>query len=381
MKKFVKKYCEIICEVLSNKIALMLIITMYGAFITACNMCPTSPENSGGDTKNYIYSTIIPINSQIPIITKFSLFDFSFEQLENNGSIFSAPAKNGNYAFIRNDSDGGGKLLVMGNTNNNSSITIDKENKEFTFYSPIISSTGEEIVFLGGSNQLYLWVNNTEDNSSYIDKISNKVFDNCIPTFSKDGSKLAFLEKIDESQNELKIIDAKNPENVFFSMILKDMKFQDLQDVYLTFSSNANKLLFVNETDSTDLLTIVNIITLDVKNITISKEELGVKIAQISPDGKYAAFTANDGNIWIVSLDTSQPLFSKLTTVNSCNYFLYLEWNSEGNKILAQSYNCTDEVKDGSTLFVLDLDVKNDLFSLNSINLYCNNIQRAFWSN
>ena len=359
----------------------MFIIISYGVIFTSCNLCPTSPDGSNGNSENYIYSTIIPINSQIPIITKISLNDFSFAQLANNGSIFSAPAKNGNFAFIRYDTETTGKILLLGNINDNSSVTIDKENKEFSFYSPIISSTGDEIVFLGGSNQLYLWVNNTQNNSSYIDKISNHIFDNCIPVFSEDGRRLAFIEYVNDSQNEVKIVDAKNPENIIFSKILQDIKFPNLNEVFLSFSSDANKLLMMNETDSTDIFTTINLTDDEVKTISVSKAELGVKISKISPNGKYAAFSANDGNIWIVSLETSQPLYSKLTSVNSCNNFLYLDWNNDGNKILAQSYNCNDELNDGSTLFILDLEVKNNLFSLNSINLYCNNIQRAFWSN
>jgi tricorn protease-like protein len=321
------------------------------------------------------------MNSVSPIITKISVESYAFSEIVNNGYIFSAPAQNGNFTFIRIDQAESKKILMLGNANDFSTKLLEKEGKDFSIFYPNISKTGDKIAFLGGTNQLFIWVLNPITNASYIDKISSKVFDNVVPEFSADGNLLGFLESENNNEIKLKIVESVNPDNVFFEKVFQNEQLIQGLDNYLSFSSINNKIVFLSQDTDYDKLKIVNYLTNEIKEIKVERANLGIKIAKISPDGKYIAVAANDGNIWVISIETGEPLFSKITNVELCNYFLYFDWNSDGTKLLAQSYNCNDDLTKGSTLYIIDLETKDDLMITKNLTLFCNNIQRAYWGN
>lgn len=354
----------------------LTLLIFYG-----CNLCPTSPSGDSSNQKNYIYSTLIPINSNEPIITKISTSNLSFSEIAKNGYIFSSPAINGNFAFIRVDTIDNKKILMLGNIFSNTFQILEKENKDFSIFNPIISNQGDKIAFLGGSGQFYIWVLNTSTNASYIDKISNKVFDNSLPVFSPNGEKIVFLEKETDNSFTLKIIEASKPDNLIFSQTFDSEKIQEGIDNFISYTTDFNKIAFVSHNDTNDVIRTLDNNTHEIKEIYVKRENFGIKIAKISPDGKFIVAATNDGNLWSISLLTEQPLFSKLSNVSPCNNFLYFDWNSDGTKILAQSYNCNDDINKGSTLYVINLISDGDLLVAKDISLYCNNIQRAFWGN
>lgn len=380
IKKYIEQLLLIPCRTSIKGILRVFTLLAFILIIcTSCNLCPTGPDGNGDNTAEEVYSTIIPLNSNVPIITKISINSYLFSEILSNGYLFSAPANNGNFAFIRIDEKESKKVLMIGNIFDYSSQVLDKEGKDFSIFYPTISQTGNKIAFLGGGNQLFIWVLNENSKSSYIDKISTKVFDNVVPEFSNDASKLAFLENENDSNVKLKIIDTQNPDEIIFQKSFVNEKIINGFDNYLSFSNDSQKLAFLTQTDSTDIIKIVDLIKSDVKEIRINKTDLGIKIARISPSGKYIAITAEDGNIWIISGIEETPLFNKITNVKACNYFLYFDWNASSNKLLAQSFNCNDEIAKGSTLYVIELKEENEIVLSKSTSLFCNNIQRAYW--
>jgi WD40 repeat protein len=385
LKNYIKNIAKLILKTSKSRSALsfgryaILLIFLINNF--GCNLCPTGPNGNNGNSADEVYSTLIPMNSVSPIITKISVESYAFSEIVNNGYIFSAPAQNGNFAFIRIDQAESKKILMLGNANDFSTKLLEKEGKDFSIFYPNISKTGDKIAFLGGTNQLFIWVFNQTSNASYIDKISSKVFDNVVPEFSTDGNLLGFLESENNNEIKLKIVESVNPDNVFFEKVFQNEQLIQGLDNYLSFSSINNKIVFLSQDTDYDKLKIVNYLTNEIKEIKVERANLGIKIAKISPDGKYIAVAANDGNIWVISIETGEPLFSKITNVELCNYFLYFDWNSDGTKLLAQSYNCNDDLTKGSTLYIIDLETKDDLMITKNLTLFCNNIQRAYWGN
>jgi hypothetical protein len=360
-----------------NFIFLIFVIVLLG---TGCNLCPTSPDGNNGSTKTKIYSTLIPLNSTTPIITEINLDDYSFNSIEENGYLFSPPAQNGNFTFIRINQDETKKYLMMGNLLNRTVYIIEKESQDFSIFNPTISKSGNQVAFLGGSNQLFLWVQNPTNNSSYIDKISGKVLNNILPAFSPDGTYLSFLEKIDENTISVKVINALNTDQIIYT---KEFKVNEIPvgiDNYLTFSSN-NKISFLIQDEVDDKIVVIDFKQDKAQEFPVSRKKLGIKIAKISPDGNYLAVTANDGNIWLIKLSENELMFNQITNEAFCNSFIYFDWNSNGDKLLAQSYNCNDDVTKGSTLYLINFKKENDELNFKSKQMICNNIQRAFWSN
>ncbi|MGB9702848.1 MAG: hypothetical protein ACPL1A_09025 [Candidatus Kapaibacteriota bacterium] len=360
-------------------LAVLLIFPIIIIF-SSCNFCPNNPSD-GSSSGNELYFSLAPINSNLPIIIQIDVNSFYYNQLADNGYLYSAPSQNGNFAFIRINTTDNKKILMLGNVFSKSIQQLQQEAKNISIYYPILSPKGDKIVFQGGSNQLFLWVNDIANQSSFIDKISSAVVENSIPCFSGDGSKLAFFEISSDSNLVLKIIDSDKPDNIINSFTFQNEKLLPNIENYITLATKNQNLFFVTQNDSSYFFRTININSSIIHNSIINKNNFEVKIAKISPNGDYVIFSTSNGNLWSINLTTSEPLYNKLTNVNACEKYIYFNWNKEGTKIVAQKIKCNSPSNVYSDAVVFELSSQNNILSVNNSYMVSNNVITAFWGN
>lgn len=366
-------------RLISGHLTVFLILPSIIIF-SSCNFCPNNPSD-GISSGNELYFSLAPINSNLPIIIQIDVNSFYYNQLADNGYLYSAPSQNGNFAFIRINTTDNKKILMLGNVFSKSIQQLQQEAKNISIYYPILSPKGDKIVFQGGSNQLFLWVNDIANQSSFIDKISSAVVENSIPCFSDDGSKLAFFEISSDSNLVLKIIDSDKPDNIINSFTFPNEKLLSNIENYITLATKNQTLFFVTQNDSSYFFRTININSSIIHNSIINKNNFEVKIAKISPNGDYVIFSTSNGNLWSINLTTSEPLYNKLTNVNACEKYIYFNWNKEGTKIVAQKIKCNSPSNVYSDAVVFELSSQNNILSVNNSYMVSNNVITAFWGN
>ncbi len=347
---------------------------------SSCNFCPNNPSD-GSSSGNELYFSLAPLNSNLPIIIQIDVNSFYYNQLADNGYLYSAPSQNGNFAFIRINTTDNKKILMLGNVFSKSIQQLQQEAKNISIYYPILSPKGDKIVFQGGSNQLFLWVNDIANQSSFIDKISSAVVENSIPCFCDDGSKLAFFENSNDSNLVLKIVDSDKPDNIINSFTFPNEKLFPNIENYITLATKNQNLFFVTQNDSSYLFRTININSSIIHNSIINKNNFEVKIAKISPNGDYVIFSTSNGNLWSINLTTSEPLYNKLTNVNACEKYIYFNWNKEGTKIVAQKIKCNSPSNVYSDAVVFELLSQDNILSVKNSYMVSNNVITAFWGN
>ncbi len=368
-------------EQIIKPIFLSLIFLVLQFYLISCNLCPNNPSNGTIGGSDAIYLSFIPLNSNLSMIYRMNYSSFAFEQLVQNGSLYSTPAKNGNFAFIRIDSTDNKAVLMIGNLANSSINTIEKENKDFSIYYPQISSNGDKIAFLGGNNQILIWVNDLTNNSSYMDKISNNSFDNAIPHFSPDGTKLVFLENQGDSTINLKIIESDKPDNVLLQKQFNNVGLIDGIENYISFDATGSKIFFVTANDTNYFFNLMSIDGTSLRKIPINKKNFGIKIAQLSPLGNFVGITSSDGNFWTINIESDDLYFNKITNVSPCEQFIYFDWSASGDKVIAQKFNCEDKNNVSSDIYIIELTNQDKLLKNKNMFVISNNVQRAFWGN
>lgn len=347
---------------------------------SSCNFCPNNPSD-GSSSGNELYFSLAPLNSNLPIIIQIDVNSFYYNQLADNGYLYSALSQNGNFAFIRINTTDNKKILMLGNVFSKSIQQLQQEAKNISIYYPILSPKGDKIVFQGGSNQLFLWVNDIANQSSFIDKISSAVVENSIPCFCDDGSKLAFFENSNDSNLVLKIVDSDKPDNIINSFTFPNEKLFPNIENYITLATKNQNLFFVTQNDSSYLFRTININSSIIHNSIINKNNFEVKIAKISPNGDYVIFSTSNGNLWSINLTTSEPLYNKLTNVNACEKYIYFNWNKEGTKIVAQKIKCNSPSNVYSDAVVFELLSQDNILSVKNSYMVSNNVITAFWGN
>lgn len=359
-------------------LAVLLIFPII--IFSSCNFCPNNPSD-GSSSGNELYFSLAPLNSNLPIIIQIDVNSFYYNQLADNGYLYSAPSQNGNFAFIRINTTDNKKILMLGNVFSKSIQQLQQEAKNISIYYPILSPKGDKIVFQGGSNQLFLWVNDIANQSSFIDKISSAVVENSIPCFCDDGSKLAFFENSNDSNLVLKIVDSDKPDNIINSFTFPNEKLFSNIENYITLATKNQNLFFVTQNDSSYLFRTININSSIIHNSIINKNNFEVKIAKISPNGDYVIFSTSNGNLWSINLTTSEPLYNKLTNVNACEKYIYFNWNKEGTKIVAQKIKCNSPSNVYSDAVVFELLSQDNILSVKNSYMVSNNVITAFWGN
>lgn len=364
----------------ANRFAMFYLFISIIPLFFGCNFCPNNPSD-GGSSGNELYLSMAPINSNLPIITKIDVSSFYFSQLADNGYLYSAPSQNGNYAFIRINPSDNKSILMLGNIYSRSTTQLQQEAKNISIFSPIISPRGDKIVFLGGSNQLFLWVNDAINQSSYIDKISNSVVENSIPCFSENGNELAFFESYIDSNLVLKIIDSDKPDNILNTYKFTDESLIPSIENFITLDKINHNLFFVTQNDSNYILRTINLQSSIIKSYNINKNNFEIKIAKISPTGDFVIVSTSNGNLWSINLTTSEPLYNKLTNVSPCEKYIYFNWNKEGTKIVAQKVKCNSASNVYSDAIIFELERKDNILSEKSNYMVSNNVITAFWGN
>ncbi len=284
-----------------TKIVTVLLISLI--FI-GCDFCEdnSGPGEKGGEL---VYLTVLPDNSEIPVVYEYDIDNLSFENLVDDASIYAPPSKTGKFVFLRNSTEK--NTIFLYDLSIKSSIKLEESNSLFDIANPKISSDGQFAVFEGGEGKLYAY--NIAD--KVIDKLSNNYLDYCSFTISPDSKKIAFFETLENSSIVLTVLDANAFDNKIYSKDIGNAKFVQNVNQAISWNNHSSQICYGYQLGENAKIDICSLYEQD-RTIDIDRN-LGCRFPVLSNDEEFIAFVSDLGDIWVRSLNTEEPVFSKLT--------------------------------------------------------------------
>jgi Tol biopolymer transport system component len=341
---------------------------------SSCDTCNnTGPE--GVNINEKIYYTAISANNPIPDIYSINKDGTSVTKLISNGIVFSSPSNNSQVCFLRKGTDGSGELYLF-DIEKSTYQLIAKENNLFEIAFPVLSSDGSKIAFNAGSNKLLVYKNIA---NPIFNQISGKLLSGSIPSFSPDSKKLAYYEKVTDQSFSVKIIDADNTDiiSILFSKELNGIIMSEEGNASINWSKDSKSIIFSVQIESNSILYIYNIETGNEVKFNFNSSEFSINQPAISPDSKFAVFSNNDGNIWIINLN-DELRYSQITKNTAGNKCLNPQWSDDGNTIC---YNLFSDFSNGlySNLMLAEVEFNGNFAQPKLIMILSNYVYKGFW--
>lgn len=361
-------------KISKNYMKKYLVILLFTTILLQnCDRCNIT-NNTEGNPENKIYFSAISSNTGQPSIFSIQSNLTSTRELIPNGVIFSAPSDNGLLAFTKLNNDGINELYLYNLLDKNSTF-ITKESNIFAIRNPILSQDASKICFDASDNQLVIYNN---DNTNTFELISSNIADNSDFNFSPNSKYLTFIEKINNNNYKIKIIDAQNIKSINTIFETNEEINLNLNNINNFFSWNKNSEILTYTINTIDSTSIIIIDTKELKQhkISFSSKEFRINNLSISPNNEYAAFTNSDGNIWIIKLKEQDYKFFRITNFNDGSICFAPNWSNDGTKIIFLLKN-NDNNSLYNTLLIADINF-NISVSTKQINLISNNVFRGY---
>ncbi len=363
-------------EIVFQKINLIAILLLILSSLTSCNNCGTESSGGTGTASNRIYFTSFPFNSVVPSVYSVSSIGRDARLHSANATIFSAPSKDGKLALLRYDTERKRNALVLIRTDGPDSLLIDEDNSDYSVAMPILSPDGRKIVFNGGNSRLYVWVQHN-DGSSYIEKITSDLYENTLPSFSPDGRRIAFFEGNSNSKSlRLKVLDADSPDIILFDKRYDGALPNQTPNSRIDWTNTNSTVGFLLKYDLDERYIVLD---LTGSERAIEFGDLGALYATLSPDSRFVAFTARNGQIWGANL-SGETKYSVITSNDDNSVNLFQEWNDSANKLIFSKFYQEEGFGTYSTIFVVELNERNGLLEVSSEKIINNNAYKGFWS-
>ncbi len=354
---------------LVNLIILILII----AGLNSCDNCSTNTTNSDKNIHK-IYFTASINNTNSTSVFSIDKDLRNTKELISNAIIYSEPSNNGYIAYISTNQEKE-KSLYIYNLNDNSSTLVAKESLIFGIFYPILSPDGLRLAINAGDSKLIIYNN---DNSGTFNQISSSFEDNSTVAFSPDSKLLAFIEKLSNTSFKVKVIDAAN--NSSINTIFEKIYTYDIITPYfyyfLSWDQSSSKLSFAFRDQDSSYIHIINVLDKQDTKISFNTNNINFYGFKISPNANYAAFTNNDGNLWIMKIKDNDYNFYKITNVPSDYFAIGPNWADDGSKILFSLINRNNQEL-YNTLMLADIRYETNI-TATSINLVSNNVFKGY---
>lgn len=345
--------------------------------LTSCNTC--DPLEGGSGNTGYedrVFFTSFPLNSLVPSIYSLNSKGKDIRLHASNGTLFSAPSEDGKIAFLRYDSKKGKNVIMLSKLDKADSMRIDEDNPDYSVAEPILSPDGNKIAFNGGNKRLFIWVN-TSSGASYIDKVSNDMYDNTMASFSPDASKIAFFEgSKDDGTLKLKILNSEMPDITIFERSFEDVNKETALGLEIFWSADSRKVSFLLSEDSTQKLLVLE---LGGGETYFVLDPFNSESCAPSPDLSYLIFTNAEGEVWGRNINSSEVKYSPISGEDHSSFNLFYLWNILGHKLIFNKFYKDDGFSNISTLYLVDVQINNDLMEIKNQTILSNNAYKGFW--
>lgn len=346
-------------------------IVLLQFILMSCDYCVDVDDSGKGKSEQSIYFNSVISNDAQPEI--FSSNEDGSEIFRiAGGLLFSSPSNSGVLAFSR-ISDTQQSSLWLANTDGSNEQLLEVETSQYTIATPVISSTGKFVAFYGGSSRMFIY----EIDNSVVNYFPNNFDGNTIPSFSPDGLLLAYFELVSG------IVELKVKPTNDFSQTMISRKFESLRlrsgiRQRINWSANGRYAVFSLESDTTDILIVMDAKENSFSMTEISKTSLGAFSPNLSPEGDYIVFTANNGSLWLLDMAKETQLFTELTVGLPASENLNPAFSPDGQSILFLSKN---EFTAAPGAILIKMQLENDGTRLKARNytVISNNALTGFW--
>lgn len=293
---------------------------------SACDFCgDTTGNGTKGDV--LIYLTTFPESTDLPAIYEFDIDNNSFRNVVDNGIVYSPPSLDNKLLFQRNNGDK--EQMLIKDLTTNTETLIEESNSLFDIATPKLSYDGKIAVFYGGNSKLYAY--NIKDKA--IDKISDEYESLYGFSISPDGKKIAFFEMIETGIYNLMVLDATAFDEVVYSKQYSGINFTQGLNKQIQWSETGTAVMFSCTQNIDEPHIMIDYMNGNVRDIAISKN-LGANYPVLSPDENFIAFVSDYGEIWIRSLNSEDPVFSKISERGTLNAIAsQLFWLASGKDL------------------------------------------------
>lgn len=356
-------YCKL-------KSALILLVLLQLVCL-GCDYCETPVNGSGTNPQEKIYFSVAISNNEIGSIYRCEVDGSRITQLVSNALFYSAPSKDGTIAFLRISENNINSLWTVSHDGKNEEL-LEVATQQYGISNPIISPNGDLIAFYGGNNRLFIY----DLINSVVNFFPNSIVESSIPSFSPNGEYLAYLENINGVLNlVVKFTSDFNIEVLRKEFINKSMKTNIFQRI--SWTQNSEVISFSLENEQNDFIILQDIKSGATREIEINDNELGAFDPEISSEGDYVIFTANNGALWVVDLKDDNYKFYELTTAITQSENLAAILSNDDSSILFLS-RATNSI-DNRALIKANFISNDDLFEINDLNVITNNVKNAYW--
>lgn len=374
-KKFLKekKLNIVSARKLINYIKLYVLWQVILVTISGCDVC-TNNDTEGKPQFGDIFFTAVPLAKDIPSIYSIKPTGDNLREIVSNGVLFSNPSNNGKLAYLRFTELGNELRLCNVDGSNDLLVLRDDKIPEGTITYPIISPTGEYILFVGGRNVLY----SVDNKGQTVYRITLKMIEETLPSFSFDGKYFAIFESNGDNSGFLvKIFDSKTRKEVYSKHYNEGLKgFNGISRI--DWSDSDYNIIYSLRFKKKDIVYISNIMETGVEKVFVIDSSIGSEMPTLSPDGAYFAFVTKTGDIFIRNTDTINPEFRQITFNTDYEVNKYPEWSNDGGKILYHNYFKFDDQGYKASLILMN-NIFKEPNERQSIIIRSNNVLRGFF--
>ena len=352
------------------KPTILILMFFVNIIFYGCDECNT-PDPEDNELQDICFSAV-PVSDSIANIYGTNEDGDKFKELVSDGIIFSPVPLNKRLIFIRNNDEQVYYRDAQGNIGQISKDASTPGRKDMA----IVSPDGLKIALSVGATLSW---ENLQSNT--VLDITEKYYQNSRAVFSESGEYLAYCQNSDTEGNiEIYVAQIKGLINVY--TYLQDnfaLNEYDKKVILHLEWIGDEKIIYKKSVGEHDY-----IIIKDWQNGTseeIEIEGLNVLSQSLSPDQKYIAISAGDGNIWIKEKDKSEGGYYKLTDNLESSYCLYPKWSPDSKKILYTRYYSEEWTEFKGIIEMLDVaENMNAPVGQKQYKIICNNALSGYWT-
>ncbi len=346
----------------------LILVTLSG-----CDVC-TNYDTIGKPQFGDIFFTAIPLAKDIPSIYSVKPTGENLREIVTNGVLYSKPSNNGKLAYLRFTA--AGNELHICNIDGSGDILLLKDEKvpEGTITYPIISPSGDYILFIGGRSVLY----SVDSKGQTVYRITLRMIEETLPSFSFDGKYFALFESIGNNLGFLiKVFESKTRKEVYSRQYNEGLKdFNGISRI--DWARNDYSFIYSLRFRQKDIVYLHNLMNNDILKFFVIDSAIGSEMPVLSPDGEHFAFVTKNGDIFIRNTDTLNPKFRQITIIAENEVNKYPEWSNDGQKILYHNYFKFDDQVYKATLILIN-NIFKEANERQSIIIRSNNVLRGFF--
>jgi len=338
-------------------------------FITACDVCDTIKP---AKYESEIYFSAMPLTESVPSIYGIDAQGADLREIIKNGVLCSAPAINGNFAFIREEEGSTSLMIYESESDSAKQIQIGAyKNPEVA----IISASGDYLAFTAehlGDRVLVLQDNSIGANQK---KVSQKYLLGSGFAFSPDNEYLAFFEE--DPGIILKIIHTDD-------LTVKETNFFPAESVKLSsearieWSQDSQWITYTLNEEGEDQ---IYVRSLGPGGRKYTAKKFGALHPVFAQDETDLCCSGRLGHIhrYDVATDTTRRYYL-VKADTSLEMNKYPRWSLEGeDKVIYTCYPKHNTEEMFSAVLKIVSDVYNTDYEKMRHRVLCSNVYKAFW--